>query len=62
MEKQQKSLKPQPKRKNNGQTEEERVIKNLLANGAVEITPEMQLQEPYKSMIAKAKYDLLHED
>ncbi len=62
MEKQQKSLKTQTKRKNNGQTEEERVIKNLLANGAVEITPEMQKKEPYKSMIKKIKYDLVHED
>ncbi len=43
-------------------TEEEQVIKSLLASGAVEITPEMQQQEPYKSMIAKAKYDLVHED
>ncbi len=48
-------------KKRNRLTEEQRVIKSLLASGAEEITPEMQQQEPYKSIIAKIKYDLVHE-
>ncbi len=42
-------------------TEEQRIINSLLADGAIEISPEMQKQEPYKSMIEKIKYDLKHE-
>jgi hypothetical protein len=58
--------KQRTKIKNNGNhlrglTEEQRVIKNLLANGAVEITPAMAKKEPYKHIIAKIKYDLAHE-
>ncbi len=48
-------------KKRNRLTEEQRVIKNLLASGAEEITMEMQKKEPYKSIIAKIKYDLVHE-
>jgi hypothetical protein len=42
-------------------TEVQEVIENLLANGAVEITPAMAKKEPYKHIIAKIKYDLAHE-
>ncbi|MBI5216889.1 MAG: hypothetical protein HY960_14140 [Ignavibacteriae bacterium] len=48
-------------KKNKELTEEQRIINSLLADGAIEITPEMQKQEPYKSRIAKIKYDLVHE-
>jgi redox-regulated HSP33 family molecular chaperone len=61
MEKRRKTINAQPKMREQVQTEEERVIKNLLANGAVEITPAMQKKEPYKSIIKKIKYDLIHE-
>jgi hypothetical protein len=60
MEKQRTKIKNNGKR-SHGLTEEERLIKSLLADGAVEITLAMAKKEPYKHIIAKIKYDLAHE-
>ncbi len=38
-------------------TEEEQVIKSLLASGAIEITPEEMQKEPYKTYMKNIKKD-----